>query len=197
MLKTSIFLSTLLLVGCQMTTDIPAPGDDGPAIRREDVSLEIVSAKKLSPREITLMISVANFSERDICFSYEKSNQPLVSFTRISDGWELAETLSEGVWVNSKGELTGPPRGYTATKITLVPGGKTELPLLRVITETEEFWEDKMKGFSPREPYENQPVTASLYGNIFDCAYPDIDAARSAGWQNEASVSSSEFKVSQ
>ncbi|WP_066710325.1 hypothetical protein [Celeribacter ethanolicus] len=124
MLKTSIFLSTLLLVGCQMTTDIPAPGDDGPAIRREDVSLEIVSAKKLSPREIALMISVANFSERDICFSYEVSNQPLVSFTRISDGWELAETLSEGVWVNSKGELTGPPGDTPQPKSHLFPAAK-------------------------------------------------------------------------
>ncbi len=34
------------------------------------------------------MISVANNSERDICFSYETFNQPLVSFTRISHlGW--------------------------------------------------------------------------------------------------------------
>ncbi|WP_226554242.1 hypothetical protein [Celeribacter naphthalenivorans] len=71
-----------------MTIGIPAPGDDAPAISREDVSLEIVSAKKLSPREIALTISVANLSERDICFSYETSNQPLVFFTRISDGWE-------------------------------------------------------------------------------------------------------------
>lgn len=162
MLKTSILLSTLLLFGCQMTTETTAPGDDAPAISREEVSLKIVSAQKIFPREIALMISVANLSERDICFSYEKSNQPLVSFTRISDGWELAETLSEGVWVNSKGELIAPSRGYTATKITLVPGGKTELPLLRVITETEEFWEDRKNAQLPREPYENQPVTASL-----------------------------------
>ncbi|WP_417264537.1 hypothetical protein [Celeribacter sp.] len=140
------------------------------------------------------MISVANLSERDICFSYETSNQPLVWFTRISDGWELAETLSEGVWVNSKGELTAPSRGYTATKITLVPGGKAELPLLRGITETEQFWEDKRDAQLPREPYENQQVTATLFGEFFDCAYPDTDAA---GWQIEPLVYSSEFKVSQ
>ncbi|WP_417280848.1 hypothetical protein [Celeribacter sp.] len=114
--------------------------------------------------------------------------------SRISDGWELPETLSEGVWVNSKGELTAPSRGYTATKITLVPGGKAELPLLRGITETEQFWEDKRDAQLPREPYENQPVTATLFGEFFDCAYPDTDAA---GWQIEPLVYSSAFKVSQ
>ncbi|WP_417264536.1 hypothetical protein [Celeribacter sp.] len=46
MLKTTILLSTILLVGCQMTTEATAPGDDAPAISREEVSLEIVSAKK-------------------------------------------------------------------------------------------------------------------------------------------------------
>ncbi|NVK48029.1 MAG: hypothetical protein HWE33_17210 [Rhodobacteraceae bacterium] len=48
MLKTSILLSTLLLFGCQMTTETTAPGDDAPAISREEVSLKIVSAQKYS-----------------------------------------------------------------------------------------------------------------------------------------------------
>ncbi|WP_417280849.1 hypothetical protein [Celeribacter sp.] len=46
MLKISLPLSTLLLFGCQMTTEIPAPDEDAPAISREEVSLKIVSAKK-------------------------------------------------------------------------------------------------------------------------------------------------------